>query len=189
MDPSSKTVSRSLLCAVAFLRKLVPLSMLTLTLVAIYPNGLAAQDLQEDGASQIFWGRGGSYEVTINILPAEPAIGIVHFSVGLLNASTSLPVNDAEVSIIAKDDRGQSRFRTRALNTPGSPKAYEANITFDSAGVWTLLVEVRTNDMGQAVVTSPIHVREQSLEPNAAGGLVLAGVVIVLGLIVQSMAD
>ena len=161
-------------------RSWVHLALLLSALSAIallVPAGLA---LANGSGVEIFRGRDGSYEVAVSILPADPVIGTVHFSIIPLDASTSLPVTDAEVTIVAHDEGGEPRFRARALNTPDSPQFYDANITFDSAGAWTLLVEVRNDDLGEAAVTVPLRVEERALTPGAAGSLVLLGAVVVL---------
>ena len=42
--------------------------------------------------AEIFRGRAGAYEITVGVLPEEPALGRVHFSVTVSDAETSQPI-------------------------------------------------------------------------------------------------
>ena len=132
------------------------------------------------GTLEIFRGRGGSYEVVVGILPERPVVGTVHFSITPLDVSSSLPVTDAQILIIASDPRGEPTYQTRALNTPDSPQYYEANITFESPGRWELLVEVQSDQLGETTVTVPLELGEPPFTPSAAGAVVFFVLVLVL---------
>ena len=154
---------------------IVVIVALTLALVP------GARALGDDGdAVEIFRGRQDSYEVAVAIRPESPEVGAVHVMVTLLEAATSRPVDDAEIVIVAHDEQGRPTYQVRALNTPSSPQPYVANITFKSPGAWTLLVQVESEELGQATVSAPLTVIEQSITPSAAGAFVLLGVVAVL---------
>ena len=131
-------------------------------------------------AVEIFRGREGSYEIIVAILPEEPVVGTVHFSVTPLDAVTLLPVTDSEIVIVANDSGGEPTYQTRALNTPKSPQHYEANITFESAGRWTLEIEVKSDDLGEVTVTVPLNVGEQSITPGGSGAVVFLVLLAVL---------
>lgn len=131
-------------------------------------------------AVEIFRGNEGSYEIIVRILPEEPVVGTVHFSITPLDAVTLLPVTDSEILIVANDSGGEPTYQARALNTPKSPQDYEANISFESAGRWTLEIEVKSDDLGEATVTVPLNVGKQSIPPSGWGAIVLLAVVAVL---------
>ena len=146
-------------------------------LLAVAPAGPA---LANGDAVEIFRGREGPYEVIVGIQPVEPVVGTVHFSVTPLDASTSLPVTDAEITIVASDERGEPIYQARALNTPAAPRYYDANITFEAPGTWTLEVQVQSDGLGEATATVPLRVEEQSITPGPAGAFVLLTVVAAL---------
>jgi len=129
---------------------------------------------------EIFHDRAGPYEVMVAVQPGTPRVGPVHFLVTLTDAATTLQVNDAEVTILASDERTQLAYWTRALNTPQSPQVYEANISFEAASVWTLEVEVLTDGLGPATFSVPLEVGVLAIAPATSGALVLLGVVAVL---------
>ena len=146
-------------------------------LLVVAPAGRA---LANGDAVEIFRGQEGPYEVIVGIQPVEPVVGTVHFSVTPLDASTSLPVTDAEITIVANDERGEPTYQARALNTPTSPQYYDANFTFEAPGTWTLLVQVKSEGLGEATATVPLTVREQSITPSPAGAFVLLIIVVAL---------
>ena len=131
-------------------------------------------------AVEIFRGREGPYEVIVAVLPEQPVVGTVHFSITPLNAATLLPVGDAKIVIVANNPRGEPTYQARALNTPDAPRYYEANITFESPGAWTLEIEVQSDDLGNVTITVPFDVGEQAIDPGSAGALVLLLVVMAL---------
>ena len=150
---------------------------LLIMLLALPPSTRASAN---GDAVEIFRAREGPYEVVVGIQPEKPVVGTVHFSVTPLDASTSLPVTDAEIVIVANDKRGKPTYQARALNTPSSPQYYDANITFESAGAWTLLVSVRSQEVGEATFTVPLTVEGQSITPGLAGTFVFLALLAVL---------
>lgn len=147
------------------LRLLVPLAML----LALAFSDVASAN---GDAVEIFRGRGGPYEVVVRILPEKPLVGTVHISITPLDAATSLTVTDAEIIVVADDERGKPTYQARALNTPASPQYYEANITFASPGKWTLRVEVESETLGKATVAAPLEIGENPLPSGTPGTLI-----------------
>jgi len=143
---------------------------------------LASSDtVSADGhALEIFRDQAGPYEVTVSVQPVMPRVGPVHFLVTLTDAATALQANDAKVTILASHEPTQLAYWTRALNTPQSPQLYEANISFQAAGVWTLEVEVLTDGLGPATFSVPLEVDVLAITPATGGALVLLGVVVIL---------
>ena len=129
---------------------------------------------------EIFRGRGGPYEIAVGILPEEPVVGTVHFSVTPRDAETAQPVTDARVAIVALDQHGEPTYQARAVNTPASPAYYDTNVTFEAPGEWTLQVDVHSEKLGDGTVMVPLHVGEQSLPPVQAGGVIFFVLVLVL---------
>ena len=105
---------------------------------------LTSQAAANGDAIEIFRGREGQYEVIVGIQPEDPVVGTVHFTITPLDSSSSLPVTDAEIVIVANDQSGNPTYQARAINTPDSPQYYDANITFETPGTWTLLVSLQS---------------------------------------------
>ena len=140
------------------------IAWLTFFVVAISANG---------NAVEIFRGREGPYEITVGILPEIPLVGTVHFSVNPVDSTTLNPVTRAEIVLIADNPDGTPTFQARSLNTPATPQYYEANITFASAGSWTIRVRIIDDQLGEATFRVPLELGVQSLTPNPFGGIVL----------------
>ena len=130
--------------------------------------------------AEIYRGRSGAYEIIVGVLPEKPVVGAVHFSVTPLEAATSRLVSDAKILIIASDPKGVETYQTRALSSPASPRYYDANITFQQAGAWTLRIELQSASLGLEVVTIPLDIEEQAITPFNSGGIVFLVVLAIL---------
>ena len=146
-----------------------------LAMVATAGPALAGGDVAE-----IFRGRAGAYEITLGVLPEEPALGRVHFSVTVSDAETSQPITDAEVVLVAVDESGKPEYQSRALNTPDDPLCYDSNITFESAGAWTIRVDVDSAGSGKGSADVPLEISEPPLTPGLAGTVLFFAVLAVL---------
>ena len=155
-------------------------AMAVVVLAAAIALASSASVSADGQAVEIFRDRAGPYDVVVGVRPETPRVGPVHFSITLTDAATSLQVSDAEVTIIANDELGQPTFQARALNTPKSPQLYEANISFESAGAWTVQVQVLNARLGPAAFSFPLAVEPLSIGPESGGALVLLGVIVVL---------
>ncbi len=131
-------------------------------------------------AVEIFREVDGQFEIVVAALPENPKVGIVHFSVTPLEAATGAVVSDANVTLTVRRGPDRRPILARAVNTPAAPQYYDANITFATAGDWSMTVEVRSDELGEANVVWPLRVDEQRITPNSAGGYVLLGIVILL---------
>ena len=160
---------------------LSPLTVLLAVALGVLALMAGIQNASGNGASfEIYEGRAGAYAIIVGVLPEDTAVGAVHFSVTISDAETSRPITDAEVTLVAVNDSGQEVYQARAVNTPVQPVYYDANITFESAGAWTIRVDVESRDLGQASVDVPLEVREPALTPGAAGTLLFLAVIAVL---------
>ena len=130
-------------------------------------------------AVEIFRGREGRYELVVGVQPARPAVGTVHFSLTPLDGATSQLVTDAEIVIVASS-QGEDSYQVRAVNTPASPRYYDANITFEAPGIWTLDVRVDSPELGGATFTLRLNVENQSIGPGVGGSVIFLIVFLVL---------
>ena len=142
--------------------------------------GVAGQVWAGGDVSEVFRGRAGPYEITLGVLPAEPALGRVHFSVTVTDAETSQPVTDAEVVLVAVDEHGREEYQSRALNTPDDPLCYDANMIFEAAGPWTIVVKIDSEGAGKASADVPLEISEAALTPGVAGTVLFFAVLAVL---------
>ena len=137
--------------------------------------------LRANGDSvEIYRERGGPFELVVGVQPKKPAVGPIHLTLSPLDAATSEPVLDAEIEIVAHTPDGDPEYRVRALSTPGQPRYYDANLAVESAGRWTLVVDVRSDSLGRATFSVPVQVIEQSLPPSLAGTVLWLGVSLVV---------
>ena len=167
--------------AVLWLPGLAPLAgalflVLAITL-ALLPGGRASAN---GDTVEIVRERAGPYEVVVAILPEKPAVGSVHFSITLLDASTMSVVPDAEIVLVANDERGRPTYQSRVLNLPHDPDYYDANILFESAGTWTIELRIKSSRLDDATLTFPLEVVEQSIAPGAVGAVVFLVVFAIL---------
>ena len=130
---------------------------------------------------EIFRASEGRYEIIIGVQPGAPVVGMAHFTITPLDLGTSAPVIDAEINVVAHDPQNRPTYRVRAVNSPAARNYYDANITFESPGDWTLFVEIESAALGHATVAVPLHVGAQALGPRPAGTIIW---IIVFGLLV-----
>ena len=145
-----------------------------LTLAA--PYGAAAHG---EGAV-VFQGTEGLFEVTVRVIPETPTVGLIHFTITPFDPETKALILEAEVDVTAVDPEGNEAYRARAVNSPIALEYYDANITIESAGVWTLRVDVLHEDRGSASFSLPLPVIGPALPASGAGGYVFLGVIVFL---------
>lgn len=119
-------------------------------------------------ATEIFRATEGAYELVLAVQPEETVVGTTHITITPFDATISAPVDRAEIVIVAHNPDGAPTYQVRAVNTPASAEYYDANITFESPGDWTLMVSVDHTSLGKASFSVPLRVGEL---PVAAGGL------------------
>ena len=156
------------------LRVLFLTGVVAVALVGAAPRYTA---LANGDSVEIFRGSQGPYEIVVSIQPASPMVGTVHITVTPIDAATSEPLTQARITLVAHDGADAPVYQARAVNTPASPKYYDANISFESPGQWTLVVSVVTDDLGAATVRVPLDVAERPLPPALEGAIMLLVVI------------
>lgn len=140
-----------------------------------------AGDLSAHGdATEIFRGTEGAYELVLAVQPEETVVGTIHITITPFDAATSMLVDSAEIVIVAHDPEGAPTYQARAINTPASPEYYDANITFESDGEWTLMVSVDHATLGKATFSVPLGVGELPVPAGSGGAVVWLFVLVVL---------
>jgi hypothetical protein len=161
---------------------MAPKALLSALLASTAAFLLLAQghSLANGESVEIFRGREGAYELIVGVQPETPVVGAIHFTITPLDIETSLPVVDAEISVVAHDPDGKAAYRVRAVNTPLAARYYDANITIESPGTWTLAVEVSSDRLGRATFAVPVKVGAGPVARILAGTVVWLAVVTVL---------
>ena len=136
--------------------------------------------LAHERAVEIFREVDGRFEIVVAALPDRPKVGTVHFSVTPLEAATGAIVSGANVTLTVRQGPDELPIVALALNTPAAPQYYDANVTFATAGEWSMTVEVRSDELGEATVEMPLSVDDLRLAPSSAAGYVFLGVLILL---------
>lgn len=136
--------------------------------------------LAHGNTKEIFRAKEGSYEVIVRTLPKEPVVGTVHFSITPMDASVNQIVSDAQILIVSNNNEGKPTYQARALNTPDSPRYYDANITFKSSGQWTLIIKIQNNRLGEVTFTVPLNVSDQAIGPGNSGTVVFLVLLVIL---------
>jgi hypothetical protein len=136
--------------------------------------------LGHERAVEIFREVDGQFEIVVAALPENPVVGTVHFSVTPMEAATGAVASDANVTLTVRRGPDQRPIVARAVNTPAAPQFYDANVTFATAGDWSMTVDVQSDELGEATVEVLLRVDDQRITPNSAAGYVFLGVVALL---------
>jgi hypothetical protein len=126
------------------------LTALVMALAAIlsFANVVSAQD-EGEGARELFRETVEPFELALSVEPAEVVAGFIHLSVTVLVAGESTPVASAVVNVIGTDSQGAA-LQSRAVSEPSRPGIYDANLSMEPGGLWTVTVEVSKDGLGSA---------------------------------------
>ena len=127
----------------------------------------SAQTPAPEARARIVLASAGPYAASIAVRPEQPVAGLVHLEARLTVAASDRPVTGAEVRMHADPPAGGERQTSRALNTPGDPGVYVANLELASPGRWRLTLEVTSG--GETHEGSfDLDVRARARDPSAA---------------------
>ena len=151
--------------------RLSVLALLVFTIFALF----AVSDASGHGDSKlIYQGPAGPYRLSLEIQPAPPRVGTVHFSVSGLDSVLRSPESDPRIMIVAINPSGEPVYQTPAIRDPTNPVLYEGNIIFRDVGAWSMSVTVVTEQSGEGSVIVPMQVNAPSIEPGPEGTIVFA---------------
>ncbi len=153
------------------------LKLLPLLLLAVFLIGLRSA-VAHERTVEIFRGQDGRFEVVIAALPERPVVGTVHFSITPVDAASGALIPDADVTLTVRRGPAERPIRARAVNTPAALQYYDANITFASSGEWTAVVEVRSDNLGDATVETSFRIDDRRIPPSSSGAFVLLGILV-----------
>lgn len=146
------------------------------------PGAAASASALGQEAGSLHEGVAGPHRVTVEVVPPFPIAGKVQFRVRPVEASTSLPVPDAEIEIYLGRD-GREELKTPALNSPADRTTYIGNAEIDQVGDWNVRVEVKSDaGSGGFAFAMPVRPRVRSGSGLAAPTFVYVGAaVLILG--------
>ena len=104
----------------------------------------------------------GPYEIEVAILPGAPTVGDLHLSILVRDLEQGNSITDANALVMAVGPEGATNVGpTPALNTQTTPQFYEADISLDVTGAWTLTLDI-DGGLGRESISLPIEVTEGS---------------------------
>lgn len=161
-------------CSIKLWRMLVALA-----LVALVPWGVVEAQ-ERDEPVEVLDAIQGNYHVSVRVLPSVPAVGPVNFTVIPTAFMGGEAIRDAEITLVAHDADGVPTYQARVLNSPSARQEYVGNIAFESAGVWSIHVEMTTEESGTEVFVARLSVAPAAVGSSPAGGVVMLFVLVAL---------
>jgi|GEM_PF-1670426 hypothetical protein len=132
-------------------------------------NTVSAQG-EGEGARELFRETVEPFELALSVEPAEVVAGFIHLSVTVLVAGESTPVVGAVVNIVGTASDG-SALQSRAVSEPTRPGIYDANLSMEPGGLWTVTVEVSKDGLGTATHEVSLTVGNLPLSAGLVGTL------------------
>ena len=143
--------------------------VMALTAILSVSNAVSAQG-EGEGARELFRETVEQFELALSVEPAEVVAGVVHLAVTVLVAGELTPVVGAAVNIVATASDG-SALQSRAVSEPARPGIYDANLSIEPGGLWTVTVDVSKDGLGSARHEVSLVVGDLPLSAGLAGTL------------------
>ena len=147
--------------------------------VAVLPSNAHANGRVVEFESQI----AGPYEVALGTIPNTPAIGNVHLTMTIADASSGTFVMNADIAVSGRGPEANAVEvgPLAARNSPTSPIFYDATASVDREGTWTFTVAVSA-DLGDAHADFQKEIRKASPLSGIIMLLTLLAFLSILGL-------
>ena len=113
------------------------------------------------------------FELIVRAQPEIPTVGTVHFTFEPLIADTNLPLYHGSIKVLARDESGLDRYEVKAVNTPQDRSYYDANITFEEPGQWSLMVHIESREFDPVTFEIPVLIQSQALPPRTLAGTII----------------
>ncbi|MFL2759506.1 MAG: FixH family protein [Dehalococcoidia bacterium] len=120
----------------------------------------------------------GEYDLKVSLIPHQPITGSVHFHVEPTLVSNQEPVETAIITVVIR--QGEEAFQSRAVNSPASPKIYDANLTFETPGEWEVEVKISTKPDAEDKTKFQLNVLDAGSATSNAAGIFFLFVFLVL---------
>lgn len=134
-----------------------------------FANAVGSQD-EGEGARELFRETVEPFELALSVEPADVVAGFIHLSVTVLVAGESTPVVGAVVNVVGTDSDG-SALQSRAVSEPSRPGIYDANLSMEPGGLWSVTVDVSKDGLGSASHEVSLVVGNLPLSAGRAGTL------------------
>ena len=119
---------------------------------------------------QIHRGTVENYDISVSILPSDPIVGgFSHFTVEPKEKLSLEPIEKAKITLIIR--KGEYAYKSRAVNSPNSPKLYDANFTFKDGGIWDVEVQISTIPEESTIMNFPLSVSGTSTKEGREAGI------------------
>ena len=129
-----------------------------------------------------------NYDISVSILPHEPiAGGFSHFTVEPKEKISLESIEEAKITLIIR--KGEYAYKSRAVNSPNSPKLYDANFTFKEGGIWDVEVQISTIPDESTIMSFPLSVSGNSNKEGREAGIFFLFVfsVLIVGSIILTL--
>ena len=133
--------------------------VLLLILASVGSSSLAVAQTHE-GVQQLLKERSGPYEMTVVASSGTPARGSLYLWITLTDITSTNPITDADVRIIASQSDKGPEGHAIALHSPIAPGSYTADINLLKAGTWSLSFVVKNPPIDEITITTTLEVRE-----------------------------
>ena len=145
----------------------------------VFLEALSELPLEAHGdMKQVYQGKAGEHSLKVSAIPHKPMVGHVHFSIEPSASATGLPIEQALITITARNDK--EAIQSRAVNSTFSPTIYDANLTFYEEGSWIISVEISTTPGQEYEVKFPIDISGDSIINDRAAGYFFLFIFLVL---------
>ncbi|MFL2756259.1 MAG: hypothetical protein ACJ0BE_03235 [Dehalococcoidia bacterium] len=153
----SKNLSRLILITIGLL--------ISSVVILSSPDSVIAHgDMKEIHRSTI-----DDYDITVSILPHNPVTGgFSHLTIEPKYKKSQKSIEEALITVFIRND--SYAYKSRAVNTPDSPKLYDANFTFKEGGVWDIEVEISTIPEQFSTINFPLSVSGESVKDGREAG-------------------
>ena len=136
------------------MKRLIPLFVLLVPLLAVAPQFALAENLGPGGGTRIIAGDEivGPYQLFVTVAPEPAEVGLVTFVVRISDPGSGDKVRDAAVTVeLVHSEDGTVVTQTATHEDAGNPLEYAAHVHIEEPGVYAGTVRV-TGTSGQAEV-------------------------------------
>jgi len=122
-----------------------------------------------DNMIQIHQSTLNNYFLDVKILPDNPSVGPVHFTIEPKSVLTNIPIEEALITVIVTHD-GEA-FQSRAVNSTDYPSMYDANLTFYKPGIWAIQINISSVAHGDSTTTFNMEISGVASVAKTSAGL------------------
>ena len=122
-----------------------------------------------DNMRQIHQSALNNYLLDVKILPHNPSVGPVHFTIEPKSVLANSPIEEALITVIVSHD-GEA-FQSRAVNSTDYPSMYDANLTFHKPGIWEIEINISSVAHGDSTATFNMEISGVASVPKNSAGL------------------